>query len=388
MAKSQRRHKPAAPVKQPKAIKPTQVVILAPGSGGKSGSKALAVTPDPLTIPQLETKQQLNGYLGKLFADANATPIAAALVPWLADDLESDKSRRDYMQAIRQFAAAMGEQGLHVLDVSGNDVKLYKAARKKAGDRPSTIAQALSVLRGMYRELGAAHLVQWNTVADIEAVKSPKVEKNTTPGLTHNQACDLLAAPDLDTLPGMRDHAMLYTFCYTAFRVSAVATAKVGGLEQKDGQWFINVTEKRETERSLELLDATPAVMRWVEAADLRDYSTWPLFPAFDQDRRTILNRHLSRDTIRKMIKRYGRQVGINVDGVTQADGKKRRGIGVHSLRKTVATEALRNGANIEDVQDLLGHKSITTTQLYTQNTGEEAKRAQRHVKIRPSNKS
>lgn len=389
MAKRKRRHKPVPPVKQPQVIKPMMVEVKAPDRKSKKTSTAIARQPDPLTIPQrLSTSRQINGYLGKLFADANATPIASALVPWLAGDLDSNQSRRDYMQAIRQFAVAMGEQGLHVLDVTGNDVKLYKAARMAAGDRPATVAQSLSVLRGMYRQLGQAHLVQWDTVADIEAVKAPKVEKNTTPGLTHDQACDLLNAPDLDTLPGMRDHAMLFAFFYTAFRVSAMGTAKVGGLEQADGQWYVNVTEKRGKERRLELLDATPAVMRWVEAAELTDYPTWPLFPAFDQDRKTILDRHLSRDTIRKMIKRYGRKVGIHVDGVTQADGQKRRGIGVHSLRKTAATEALRNGAALQDVQQWLGHESITTTQLYTTNTGEEAKRAQRHVKIRPSKRT
>jgi len=209
-------------------------------------------------------------------------------------------------------------------------------------------------------------------------VKSPKVEKNTTPGLSHDQACDLLNAPNLNTLSGLRDHAILYAFFYTAFRVSAMGTAKVGGLEQIDGQWHINVIEKRNKERKLELLDATPAVMRWIDTAHLRDKLDWPLFPAIDRDRRRIIKRHLSRDTIRKMIKRYGRKVGINVDGVITKDGKK-RGVGVHSLRKTAATEAIRNGADIRDVQQWLGHSSIMTTQLYTQNTGEEA---QRHVKI------
>ena len=92
--------------------------------------------------------------------------------------------------------------------------------------------------------------------------------------------------------------------------------------------------------------------------------------------------RHLEDWWFRKMIKRYGRQVGIQVDGIIQADGQKRRGVGVHSLRKTVATEALRSGADIRDVQKLLGHESITTTQIYTENTGDEAKRAQRHLKF------
>ena len=275
------------------------------------------------------------------------------------------------------------ELGIAPLSVTGKHVRMYKAARLEAGDRPATVAQALTVLRGMYEQLGKDHLVPWNVVQDIQAIKSPKVEKNTTPALTNAQACSLLHVPNLDTLVGIRDHAMLYTFFYTAIRVSAMATARVGGLEQADGEWYLNVTEKRNKDRRLELLDATAAVMRWVDAGKLREKSTSPLFPAVDRNRVTVLDRPLSRDAVRKMIKRYGRKVGINVDGVLQANGQRRRGVGAHSLRKTAINDALQNGADIRDVQEWAGHSSITTTQLYTVNTGEEAKRAARHVRIR-----
>ena len=54
----------------------------------------------------------------------------------------------------------------------------------------------------------------------------------------------------------------------------------------------------------------------------------------------------------------------------------------IHILRHSWATEALKQGANIREVQEWLGHSNITTTQLYTHNTGEEAKRAAKHVRI------
>ncbi len=262
-------------------------------------------------------------------------------------------------------------------------VAIYKAARLEAGDRPATVAQALSVLRGMYDQLGKDHLVPWNVVQDIQAVKSPRVEKNTTPALSNAQACQLLHVPNRETLVGLRDHAMLYTFFYTAIRVSAMTEARVGGLEQVDAEWYIHVREKRGKERRLELLDATASVMRWIDAAGLKEKPEWPLFAAVDRDRVTVVNRRLSRDAIRKMIKRYGRKVGIHVDGVLQADGQCRRGVGVHSLRKTAINDALQHGADLRDVQEWAGHASITTTQLYTVNTGEEARRPARHVQIR-----
>lgn len=340
-------------------------------------------SPTPTLPVDLSRRSQVDRYLSTLFAQGDATPIAGALVPWFCDALPSPQSRRDYMKVIRHFVGSMREMGVQPLAVNGKHVKMYKAARLESGDRPATVAQALTVIRGMYEQFGQDHLVPWNVVQDIQAIKSPKVEKNTTPAISNQQASKLLHAPDLDTLVGLRDHAMLFTVFYTAIRVTAMATAKVGGLEQIDGEWYVNVTEKRKKERRLLLLEATPAVVRWIEAAGLADQPEWPLFPAFDRDRKTLLQRHLSRDTIRKMVKRYGRKVGIHVDGVVQADGKRRRGVGFHSLRKTALNDALANGAELRDAQEWFGHASITTTQLYTMNTGEEAKRAARHVQIR-----
>lgn len=316
-----------------------------------------------------------SAYLDQLFSNASHSPLSAALVPWLAGDL-SAKTRRDYLESLRQFAGAMADQGIPLLKVTAAHVRMYKAARLAAGKRPATVCLSLSAIRGMYRQLGQAHLVPWNVVADIQNVRSPRVEKNQTPGLTYEQSCALLNAPDCSTPIGLRDHAMLYAFFYTALRVSAVASAKVGGLRQIDGVWHLNVTEKRSKERELELRDATPAVIRWLQSSGLQGKPTWPLFPAFASDGETALEQHLSRDRIRKIIKRYGQQVGIQVDGITQADGQKRRGIGVHSIRKSVATYALQKGADIRDVQQLLGHERIGTTEVYTVNTGEEARRA------------
>ena len=78
----------------------------------------------------------------------------------------------------------------------------------QAERKPATIARALSVIRGTYEQFGKKGLVPWNVVGDIQAVTSPRVDKNTTPGMSEQEACRLLHAPDTSTLLGLRDHAL------------------------------------------------------------------------------------------------------------------------------------------------------------------------------------
>lgn len=77
------------------------------------------------------------------------------------------------------------------------------------------------------------------------------------------------------------------------------------------------------------------------------------------------------------MIKRYCRIVGIESDRID------RRGIAVHSLRKTAITNALEHGAKMEQVQALAGHSDIRTTQLYYQPKERDAEDAAKHIQIR-----
>ncbi len=160
------------PRKSPKATSGTRTL----GASGKKdvSNGALAVPGD------LSRRNQVSAYFGKLLAERDGDPISQALVPWFCDVLPSSHSRRDYMRVIRHFVEFMREHDINPLDVTGDDIRLYKEARTQAGDKGATIGQALSVLRGMYEQFGKKHLVPWDRVADIQSVESPKVEKNTS----------------------------------------------------------------------------------------------------------------------------------------------------------------------------------------------------------------
>ena len=129
----------------------------------------------------------------------NGGPVAA-LLPWVCDRLPSLESRQAYARNLAQFFGHMRERGVDPLAITGDDVRVYKAALLAAGKTTTTVARVLSVLRGTYQQFGKRGLVEWERVRDIQAVTSPRVEKNTTPALSQQEAIQLLHAPDESTL--------------------------------------------------------------------------------------------------------------------------------------------------------------------------------------------
>lgn len=302
---------------------------------------------------------------------------AAALIPWVCDRLPSVNSRRAYFHDLAAFVGHLRAVGVDPLDATGDDIRLYKAALHQAGRSTSSIAHVLSVLRGTYEQFGIRGLVEWDRVRDIQAVTSPRVEKNTTPALSETEARRLLHAPDTSTLIGLRDHAMLFVFFKTACRCSAVANARVGHLERTDTDYYLFVREKGNKRQRKALLEAAPAVLAYLDASGIRDDPDGPLFRAVAKDRRTLLRKSLDRGTIWWIVKKYARRAGIHTERLGG------RGVGVHALRKTAITNALEHGAKMEQVQQLAGHADIRTTQLYFQPGPRDAEEAARHIQIR-----
>jgi site-specific recombinase XerD len=311
-----------------------------------------------------------------LSSTAGADPVSA-LLPWVCDRLPSLNSRRAYFRDLAAFVRHLRAVGIDPLAVTGDTIRLYKAALQHSGKSSASIAHTLSVLRGTYEQFGKHGLVEWNDVRDIQAVTSPRVEKNTTPALSEAEARRLLHAPDTATLVGLRDHALLFVFFKTACRCSAVASARVGNLERTDTDYYLLVREKGNKRQRKALLEAAPAVRAYLEAGGFSDDLEGPLFRPVAKDRRTLIRKSLDRRTIWSIVKKYARQVGIHTERLGG------RGIGVHALRKTAITNALEHGAKMEQVQQLAGHADIRTTQLYFQAGPRDAEEAARHIQIR-----
>lgn len=301
--------------------------------------------------------------------------IAKAIVPWIADVLRSDESLKAYGADLVQFAEYLDRQGLDALSATADHVKLYKAHLLKSG-RPASVARKLSVIRGAYQQLANKRLVDWEEAQRIQAIKAPPVAKNTTPALTEKQANDLLRAIPTDTLRGVRDLAMLLTLFLTGCRVSAICRGCVGHLEFDGEEHYLHVREKRNKESRKLLLHAAPALYAYMEAAGITHDREGPLFRPLSPNKKTFARRHLGRKTPWQLVKKYCYLAGIDPDRL------QGRGIGVHSLRKTAITNAIRNGARMHEVREFAGHSDIRTTELYFVRREEDAEMAARKIRI------
>lgn len=331
----------------------------------------------PLIPDDLSTSQKVSAYFGQLLKRSRSNDAAAALVPWICDRLPSFNSRQAYAGDLTAFVLHMTHQGIDPLAVTGDDMRIYKEALVRSGRSAATISRVLSCLRGTFEQFGKKGLIEWERVQDIQAVKSPRVNKNTTPALSEAEATKLLHTPDTSTILGLRDHAMLFCFFRTACRVSPIAKAKVGDLEWTDKNCYLVVTEKGGKRQRKALLESTSSILNYIEAGGIANDLVGPLFRPVERDRRTLAPRHITRRTVLNIVKKYARRVGIEVDRIG------RRGVGVHSLRKTAITNALEHGAKMEKVQQLAGHSDIRTTQLYFNTKERDSEDAARHIQIR-----
>ncbi len=305
----------------------------------------------------------------------NTTP-AEALIPWICDVLLSDESVKAYGREIRDFVGYMAELDVSPLAVTADHLRLYKGAMLKSKLKPTTIARRLSVLRGVYSQLSEKGWVDWQTAQRLATVKAPPVARNTTPALTAQQAGQLLAAIPDDTLKGIRDLALLQTFFITGCRVSAIVRACVGHIETDGVEHCLRVTEKRSKQARKILLAAVQPIETYLDAAGIGKDARGPLFRPTTPDGSAFDRRHMSRTTPWRLVKHYCRRAGISPERLGG------RGVGVHSLRKTAITDAIRNGAGMHEVREFAGHADIRTTELYYVRREEDAESAARKVRI------
>jgi len=181
-------------------------------------------------------------------------------------------------------------------------------------------------------------------IADPSAnVQVPRVVKKLPSTLTLEEVERLLAAPDASTLRGLRDRTMLEVLYATGLRVSELVNLQRGDVNLRMG--FVRCVGKGNKERIVPL---GKIAIGWVQHyLDSRGDSLPCLFPGLKQSA-------LTRAAFWGLIKRLAKKAGIMKD------------ISPHTLRHSFATHLLERGADLRAIQEMLGHSSITTTQIYT----------------------
>lgn len=254
----------------------------------------------------------------------------------------SPHSIRAYRQDLDLFHEFLADQPLSEVDY--RTLRRFLGFLKQQGYERSTIARRMATLRTYFRFLARERMVSANPTVGLQ---SPKLARKLPSFLDWDELLRLLEAPDESPL-GLRDRALLELLYATGMRVSEIAELELAQIDWDEGE--IRVLGKGSKERMVLMSDeARQHLQRYLDDARpaLRSVETARLF----------LNRHgkpLSARSIDRMLKRHALKAGIT------------KAISPHTLRHTFATHLLEGGADLRVVQELLGHSSLSTTQIYT----------------------
>lgn len=228
-----------------------------------------------------------------------------------------------------------------------NELRGYVAYLHECDYAKSTIARRLACLRSFWRY---CQRERWTDNNPAKALRTPRAGRKLPHFLTIEQVTRLLETPPLDDVEGIRDRAILETLYSGGLRV-----AELAGLDVDDWDRDANILRvfgKGKKERIAPVgRHAAAALTNWLSVRKPAAADDHPEFRAM------FLNRFGTRLTTRSVGRMLEKR--LNEAGLDQLTTP-------HTLRHSFATHLLDGGADLRSVQELLGHKSLTTTQIYT----------------------
>lgn len=262
-----------------------------------------------------------------------------------ASDLTIKSYREDLMD-LADFLTDERQKKVAPRDVSPTDLRGYVSALHDAGYARTSIARKLASLRSFYRFAQRQQMADSNPAKPL---RNPRGQRKLPHFLTAEEIKSLLEAPDSNDPLGLRDIAILEVMYSAGLRVSELV-----GMNDRDIDFEEAVVRVRGKGRK----ERYGAIGKFAMNA-LRNY-----FPvrkrvtdAKDTDQPTFTNKFGQRLTTRsvaRMLEKYIKQCGLDTRTTP------------HTLRHSFATHLLDRGADIRSVQEMLGHKSLVTTQIYT----------------------
>lgn len=276
-------------------------------------------------------------------------------VEWYAN-IDNKRTRQAYQIDIREFMQFVGIRNpVEFRTVTRSHVIAWRKHLEFRSLGGATIRRKLAALSSLFEYLCEHNAITHNPV---KGVKRPKVEsyEGKTPALGDHQARELLDAPDVGTIKGKRDRAILSTLLYHGLRREELCTLKVRDIAQRRGVLHLRVHGKGGKTRYIPLHPGTAEVItEYVEALGHGNDPAAPLFRPVRNNINGKLDEPMTTDGVYKAVQYYARKIGLG--GIER--------LGVHALRATAATNALDHEADIAKVQEWLGHANIATTRLY-----------------------
>jgi integrase/recombinase XerC len=263
------------------------------------------------------------------------------------------KSYREDLSALADYLTeAHGGRLPAPGDVTVFDLRGYVAALHESGYAKTSIARHLASLRGFFR---FGQREGWAETNPAKPLRNPRKGRTLPHFLSAEDLGRLFDAPPADAPMGLRDRAILETMYSAGLRVSEVVGLDDGDLDFDAA--ILRVRGKGRKERLSPVGSyATRALERWLRVrrlaptAEKAGQAPPPPTPVFVNK----FGRRLTTRSVGRMLEKYLKLTGLD------------RRTTPHSLRHSFATHLLDRGADIRSVQELLGHKSLVTTQIYT----------------------
>lgn len=258
----------------------------------------------------------------------------------------AERTRRAYGVDLGQFVEWVGGRGLEPGDVRHRDVRRYGAGLSSDDASPATVARKLAAIRGLYGFLVRTERVGQNP-ADL--VSSPKKAEKLPRVLSVEQMRSLLERIPATTPLQLRDRAMLELAYSCGLRCEEIVNLDLGALDFETEQ--LRVLGKGSKER---LLPVGEPAQRALESYIERGRSALEVERGEQALFVSKSGRRLSNSDVTRRLGLWAREAALA------------GGVSPHALRHSFATHLLEGGADLRTIQELLGHSSISTTQVYT----------------------
>lgn len=298
------------------------------------------------------------------------TQPANALISFLEHlEVERNVSQltiRNYSHYLRRFNDWFTEQGK--TDLKDLDMDTLRSYRLYLAHREDEHGQTLSKKTQSYHIIALRSWFKWLVKNDMpvlnpEKIDLPKAESKQMKFLNLEQIERLLAVPNLEEHSGFRDRALLEVLFSTGLRVSELVSLNRDQVDVSRREF--GVVGKGRRPRVVFLSDrAAMWLQKWL---DSREDNWRPVFIRFSQHKPDLLadgeEMRLTTRSVQRFVDEYCREAKLPVK------------ITPHGIRHSFATDLLFNGAGLRDVQEMLGHKNIATTQIYTHVTQPQLKK-------------
>ena len=267
----------------------------------------------------------------------------------------SDHTVRSYVSDLQQFHRYLtppdseGKPGtFSVQELNSQVIREYMGYLHDKKIEKSSIARKISALRSFCRYLCKSRILLHNPA---KLVRSPKVAQRIPNYLTEKDCVALIETPDLNQPAGRRDRAILELLYACGLRVSELTGINIGDIDFTES--LILVRGKGKKERLVPFGNPCHAALE----AYLEERCSQPVAHSPEPDLPVFLNLRGSRLTARSVRRVVEKHMG---------SARLNQKISPHGLRHSFATHLLNSGADLRSIQELLGHKNLSTTQRYT----------------------